>query len=418
MPTCRVGEVITIRSMSSEAERDNSETSNTKAALPLWVTVMPRWVWRAVAIFWVGYLVTLSTRFMFDRLTGLLLLLLVSLFLALAIEPGVNRLAARGWRRGSATAIILLAVFLFTVIFVVAIASLVGGQIADILNDTPKTITKVVGFINRHFNTDINPQKVIDSTQDPDGAFQRFIRSQQAKAFDVSVAALGVLLQLFSVLLFTFYLVADGPRMRRSICSRMRPERQQRVLYVWELAITKTGGYLYSRALLASFSAFFHWVLFQSLGTRAPIAMALWVGLISQFLPVVGTYLAGALPILLALVDSPGKALVMLVFVVLYQQLENYLFLPRITARTMELHPAWAFGAALAGGAVLGPVGAILALPAAAMAQAVLSESGVRHEVIDVPLTRVGSDTFSIKKRRRKKGDQASADESSADEPA
>ena len=418
MPTCRVGEVITIRLMSSEAERDNSETSNTKAALPLWVTVMPRWVWRAVAIFWVGYLVTLSTRFMFDRLTGLLLLLLVSLFLALAIEPGVNRLAARGWRRGSATAIILLAVFLFTVIFVVAIASLVGGQIADILNDTPKTITKVVGFINRHFNTDINPQKVIDSTQDPDGAFQRFIRSQQAKAFDVSVAALGVLLQLFSVLLFTFYLVADGPRMRRSICSRMRPERQQRVLYVWELAITKTGGYLYSRALLASFSAFFHWVLFQSLGTRAPIAMALWVGLISQFLPVVGTYLAGALPILLALVDSPGKALVMLVFVVLYQQLENYLFLPRITARTMELHPAWAFGAALAGGAVLGPVGAILALPAAAMAQAVLSESGVRHEVIDVPLTRLGSDTFSIKKRRRKKGDQASADESSADEPA
>ena len=85
MSTCRVGEVITIRLMSSEAERDNSETSNTKAALPLWVTVMPRWVWRAVAIFWVGYLVTLSTRFMFDRLTGLLLLLLVSLFLALAI---------------------------------------------------------------------------------------------------------------------------------------------------------------------------------------------------------------------------------------------------------------------------------------------------------------------------------------------
>ena len=418
MPTCRVGEVITIRSMSSEAERDNSETSNTKAALPVWVTVMPRWVWRAVAIFWVGYLVTISTRFMFDRLTGLLLLLLVSLFLALAIEPGVNRLAARGWRRGSATAIILLAVFLFTVIFVVAIASLVGGQIADILNDTPKTITKVVGFINRHFNTDINPQKVIDSTQDPNGAFQRFIKSQQAKAFDVSVAALGVLLQLFSVLLFAFYLVADGPRMRRSICSRMRPERQQRVLYVWELAITKTGGYLYSRALLASFSAFFHWVLFQSLGTRAPIAMALWVGLISQFLPVVGTYIAGALPVLLALVDSPGKALVMLVFVVLYQQLENYLFLPRITARTMELHPAWAFGAALAGGAVLGPVGAILALPAAAMAQAVLSESGVRHEVIDVPLTRVGSDTFSMKKRRRKKGDQAAADEEPADEPA
>jgi predicted PurR-regulated permease PerM len=413
MPTWDTAGVITIQPMSLEPSLGEPVAPEPAAPSPMWASVMPSWVWKAVAIFWFGYLVTLSTHFMFDRLTGLLILLLVSLFLALAIEPGVNRLAARGWRRGSATALILLAVFLFTIVFVVAIASLVGGQIADILNDTPKTITKVVGFINRHFNTDINAQKVIDSTQDPHGAFQKFIKSQQAKAFDVSVAALGFLLQLFSVLLFTFYLVADGPRMRRSICSRLRPTRQQRVLDVWELAITKTGGYLYSRALLAALSAFFHWMLFQSLGTRAPIAMALWVGLISQFLPVVGTYLAGALPVLLALVDSPGKALVMLAFVVLYQQIENYLFLPRITARTMELHPALAFGAALAGGAVLGPVGAILALPAAAMAQAVISEWGVRHEVIDVPLTRMSTHAVKKKKTRRKKGADADTDESS-----
>lgn len=376
-----------------------------------WGSATPRWVWKAVVIFWAGYLATLSAHFMYDRLTGLLILLLVSLFLALAIEPAVNRLAARGWRRGTSTALILLAVLLLTIIFVVAIASLVGGQVADILNDTPKTITKVVGFLNRHFNTDINPKKVIDSTQDPNGAFQKFIKSQQAKAFDVSVAALGFLLQLFSVLLFTFYLVADGPRMRRSICSRLRPARQQRVLDVWELAITKTGGYLYSRALLASLSAFFHWILFQSLGTRAPIAMALWVGLVSQFLPVIGTYLAGALPVLLALVDSPGKAMAILAFVVLYQQIENYLFIPRITARTMELHPAIAFGAALGGGAVLGPVGAILALPAAAMMQAVISSWGVRHEVIDAPLTRMAHPSLRTKRARKKK-DAADTDES------
>jgi predicted PurR-regulated permease PerM len=399
--------------MSSESRLGSAAESEQGAESASWSSAMPTWVWRAVAIFWVGYLLTLSTHYVFDRLTGLLILLLVSLFLALAIEPGVNRLALRGWRRGTSTALILLGVFLFTIVFVVAIASLVGGQVADILNDTPKTITKVVGFINRHFNTDINPQKVINSTQDPQGAFQKFIRSQQAKAFDVSVAALGFLLQLFSVLLFTFYLVADGPRMRRSICSRFRPARQQRVLYVWELAITKTGGYLYSRALLAALSAFFHWIVFQSLGTRAPIAMALWVGLVSQFLPVVGTYLAGALPVLLALVDSPGKAMVILAFVVLYQQIENYLFLPRITARTMELHPALAFGAALGGGAVMGPVGAILALPAAAMAQAVFSEWGVRHEVIDVPLTRVSNHPVHAKKHRRKDKSASDADEPS-----
>ena len=413
MPTRGVGGVITIRAMPTDAPLDTTQGSESAQDLPLSTTVMPRWVWKAVAIFWFGYLVTQSTRFMFDRLTGLLILLLVSLFLALAIEPGVNRLSGRGWRRGTSTGLILFAVFLFTIVFVVAIASLVGGQIADLLNDTPKTITKVVGFVNRHFNTHINAQKVIDSTQDPNGAFQTFIKSQRDRAFEVSVAALGFLLQLFSVLLFTFYLVADGPRMRHSICSRLRPERQERVLDVWELAITKTGGYLYSRALLAGISAFFHWILFQSLGTTAPIAMALWVGLVSQFLPVVGTYLAGALPILLAMVDSPGKALVMFAFVVLYQQIENYLFLPRITARTMELHPALAFGAALGGGAVLGPVGAILALPAAAMGQAVVSSWGVRHEVIDVPLTRITHDGVRTKKRRRRKRDAADPDEPS-----
>ena len=66
---------------------------------------------------------------------------------------------------------------------------------------------------------------------------------------------------------------------------------------------------------------------------------------------------------LLTFLDSPIKALIVLIAIVVYQQIENYLFSPRITARTMELHPALAFGAALGGAAVLGAVGAVLALP-------------------------------------------------------
>jgi predicted PurR-regulated permease PerM len=158
-------------------------------------------------------------------------------------------------------------------------------------------------------------------------------------------------------------------------------------LTTWELAANKTGGYLYSRGLLAMLSAFFHWIVFQILGTAAPVALGLWVGLVSQFLPVVGTYIAGILPVVITFLDSPFKALVVLIAIVVYQQIENYLLSPRITARTMELHPALAFGAALAGAAVLGAVGAILALPVAAMAQALLSELGTRHPVIDNELT-------------------------------
>jgi len=177
--------------------------------------------------------------------------------------------------------------------------------------------------------------------------------------------------------------------MRRAICSRFKPARQERILATWELAANKTGGYLYSRALLALLSAIFHWIVFQAVGTPAPVALALWVGIISQFLPVVGTYIAGALPVLLMFVNSPIDAMIVLIAIVVYQQIENYLFSPRITARTMELHPAIAFGSALAGAAVLGGVGAVLALPAAAMGQALISNWGDRHQVIKSDLTEV-----------------------------
>ena len=350
---------------------------------------LPRWVLPAVVVFWVGYLLTFTARHVFHRLSGLFVLILVSIFLSLAIEPGVNRLAARGWRRGRATMLILLGVLTAFLIFAGAVGTLVGTQVADLLSESDAYITDVVNFLNDNFGTNIDPQDVIDEFNDPDGRVQEFIQSQSDEAIRLSLAAVGVIFQGLSVLLFSYYLIADGPRLRRAICSRLTPSRQARVLQAWELAIVKTGGYLYSRALLALLSAFFHWIVFQSIGTPAPIALALWVGLVSQFLPVVGTYLAGVLPVLLTFLDSPVNALIVIVFIVVYQQIENYFFAPRITARTMELHPAVAFGAALAGASLLGFVGALLALPAAAMAQALTSELGQRYDVMDSYLTTV-----------------------------
>jgi predicted PurR-regulated permease PerM len=350
---------------------------------------LPRWVLPAIGLFWVGYLLTFATRHVFDRLSGLMLLLLVSLFLALATEPGVNRLAARGWRRGRATMSILLGVLIAFLVFTIAVGTLVGTQVAELLSQSDVYITDTVDFLNDTFGTQIDSQEVIDDFNDPDGRVQQFIQSQGDEAIRLSLRAIAVMFQALSVLLFTYYLVADGPRLRRVICARLTPARQTRVLQAWELAITKTGGYLYSRALLALLSAFFHWVVFQAVGTQAPIALALWVGLVSQFLPVVGTYLAGVLPVLLTFLDSPLNAAIVIGFIVVYQQIENYFFAPRITARTMELHPAVAFGAALGGASLLGFVGALLALPAAAMVQALVSEWGNRYDVVDSHLTNV-----------------------------
>jgi predicted PurR-regulated permease PerM len=364
---------------------------------------MPKWVPRAIALFWLGFLATFLVRNTVQKLSSIALLLLVATFITLALEPAVNRLSNRGMKRGSATGLMLVSLVVATLGFVAAMGTIVAQQVADLLANSEQYVNDTVKIINDIGNTHIDPAEVNASISDPNGPVQKFILSQRDNAFKVSVQAVGALFQGFSVLLFAFYFVADGPRLRRVICSRLKPERQRGVLDAWELAITKTGGFLYSRALLAVLSAFFHWILLQSVGAPAPIAMALWVGLISQFLPVIGTYLAGVLPVLLTFIESPTKALIILVFILVYQQVENYLFSPRITARTLELHPALAFGGALAGAAVLGPIGALLALPAVAMGQALISAWGVRHDVIDDPLTHIAPTKVRVKKTKKNK---------------
>ena len=367
---------------------------------------MPKWVIKAIALFWLGFLATFLVRNTVQKLSSIALLLLVATFITLALEPGVNRLSSRGMKRGSATGLMLVSLVVATLGFVAAMGTIVAQQVADLLANSERYVNDIVKIINDVGNTRIDPADVNAAISDPNGPVQKFILGQRDNAFKVSVQAVGVLFQGFSVLLFAFYFIADGPRLRRVICSRLKPERQRAVLDAWELAITKTGGFLYSRALLAVLSALFHWILFQSVGAPAPIAMALWVGLISQFIPVIGTYLAGVLPVLLTFIESPTKALIILGFIFFYQQLENYLFSPRITARTLELHPALAFGGALAGAAVLGPIGALLALPGVAMGQALISAWGVRHDVIDDPLTHVAPTKVREKKSKKSTNNQ------------
>ena len=139
---------------------------------------MPSWVIPAVAVFWVGFLLAGLAKHLWARLDGLVLLLVISLFFALAIEPGVNRLARRGWRRGRATGLILLGVVVLVLVFVAAIGTYVGTQVADLLQNSETYITDIVDNINDTFGTELDPQDVIDEFNDPNGRVQRFIDSQ------------------------------------------------------------------------------------------------------------------------------------------------------------------------------------------------------------------------------------------------
>jgi predicted PurR-regulated permease PerM len=267
--------------------------------------------------------------------------------------------------------------------FVAVMGALIADQAGELTDNRDQYVTDVVAFLNDTVGTELDAVEIIASIDDPDGPVREFLNSQADRAVQLGVSAFSTLFQVFSILLFTFYFAADGPRLRRTICSWLRPNRQHVVLDVWELAVEKTGGYLSSRAILAVVSSFLHWIAFQAIGTPAPIALALWVGVVSQFLPVIGIYVAGAFPLLLTVVESPLEALFVLGFLIVYQQIENFLIAPKITAQKMELHAGVAFASAIVGGAVLGPTGAILGLPAAAVIQGVLSSVGERYEVVD-----------------------------------
>ncbi|MGA4846337.1 AI-2E family transporter [Streptomyces sp. G5(2025)] len=345
---------------------------------------MPRWLPRAMVLALALIACFQLGSWAFHQLTGLLINVLIAFFLALAVEPAVSWMAARGLRRGFATFIVFMGVLIAGAGFVTLMGSMLAGQIVDMVEDFPDYLDKVISWINQTFHTDLSRVEVQDSLVHSDW-LQKYVQNSASGVLDVSAQVLGGLFQLLTILLFSFYFAADGPRLRRALCSVLPPARQAEVLRAWEIAVDKTGGYLYSRGLMALISGIAHYVLLQTLDVPYAPVLAVWVGLVSQFIPTIGTYLAGALPMLIAFTVDPWYALWVLIFVVIYQQFENYMLQPKLTAKSVDIHPAVAFGSVIAGTALLGAVGALIAIPAVATLQAFLGAYVKRYDVTDDP---------------------------------
>ncbi|MFG2246247.1 AI-2E family transporter [Spirillospora sp. NPDC048823] len=348
---------------------------------------MPPWLPKAFVLAGAVVLAFMAAMWLLQRLRDLLLLLLISLFLAFAIEPAVNFLARHGWRRGPATAAMFLVVAVLTGGFLSGIGSLLATQAAGLVEGFPGYVDQVIGWVNATFGTGLSQDTLFQRLPTVTGALSRHLSSLATNVWGIGATAFGVVFKALGVVLFTFYLSAEGPRFRRTVCSLLPPLHQRQALRAWEIAVDKTGGYLYSRGLLALVSGIAHYIAMAGLGIPYAAVLALWVGVVSQFIPAVGTYLAGAVPVLIALTVAPSTALWILLFVLAYQQLENYLLHPRITARTVDVHPAVAFGLILAGAAVAGPAGVLLAVPLGASVQAFASAYVRRYRVEDHPLT-------------------------------
>jgi len=342
-------------------------------------TKPPVWLTRAILLGLIGYAILGYLLSILSDLRSLSIMILVSLFLSFAIEPAVNRMERWNIRRGLATGLMFLTVLGALGGFGIAVGSLLADQLTEFSDNIPSYLSDIDEFLEDNFGIE-------GATADIQEDYENGALAKRLGSFADDLARFGstvvnILFQLFTIGLFSFYLVAEGPKLRRSVCSLLPAHRQKRVLEIWDIAIAKTGGYIASRAILALIAALVHWAAFVIIGMPSSLALAIWVGVISQFIPVVGTYIAGVLPLLVGLLDEPRTGVWALIVIIIYQQLENYIFAPRITAQTMQIHVAVAFGAVIAGNAILGIIGALLALPFAATLQSIVSAAAERHDI-------------------------------------
>jgi predicted PurR-regulated permease PerM len=342
----------------------------------------PSWLPRAVISIALVLIGILALLFVVNRLRGLLFILFISLFVSVALEPAVQRLTKRGWKRRPATMAVFTVATIITIGFFASMVPLFINQVAQLVPRVPSYLAALQDWLSRFVDIELTDAQLAAQFRDLGTLVRQYGGQVAGGIFAVGNTIVGGVFQMVTVALFSYYMVAEGPTLRRVVLSVLPPARQREVMRGWELAVDKTGGYVYSRALLALVAGGFTWLVLTILGVDFAFALSLWVGVVSQFVPVIGTYIAMVLPLLVAFFDRPSNALWVLIALVAYQQVENYVVAPRITARAMAIHPAISFGAVLAGASLLGGIGAVLALPVAATIQAFISTIVRRHDLI------------------------------------
>jgi predicted PurR-regulated permease PerM len=322
----------------------------------------------------------------FREARSLISMVFISFFFSLALEPAVTYLhRKRGWKRGSAVGLIYLAGFLglgalilFLIPATVEVAQQIGSGLDEWLANTSE-------WINDTFSTDVSLSFGGGTAEAGSEAAGDWSSEAFGNILGIAASGVGLLFNAATIAMFTFYFTADAPRLRHVVLSTMTPERQMKVGWTWDQAVEQTGGYFYSRFLLMIINGFgfFFTMLVVGIPTLMAIPLAIFAGFVSEFIPAIGTYIGAAIPIMVALVfQGTIAALIILAYALIYQQIENYWLSPKLSSKTMELNGALAFGAALAGGAIAGPMGAFMALPIAALITAFISNYRTPHEVV------------------------------------
>jgi predicted PurR-regulated permease PerM len=314
-------------------------------------------------------------------------LVLISIFLAVALSPLVNRLDRGRFPRWAA----ILAVYLGMVLSIVGVGLAVVPPVVNGVNDLVHNLPGYVKDLNKNkqFRKYDEKYHIVKSLEKEANKLPTRVADAAGTLRDVTVGVFTKIVQLITVLVITFLLILDGRRFASWVFRQLDPGREQRARRVANEINRSIVGYVVGNVLISVVAGFVTWITLKVLGVPFAVPLAVVMALF-DLIPLVGATLGGVIiGIVCAIVDFPTAPIVWVAVLIVYQQLENHLVQPIIYGRTVQLHPLIVIIAILTGGSLLGVLGALLAIPAAAVVQ-ILVKDWWAHRPQGQPTTLAG----------------------------
>jgi predicted PurR-regulated permease PerM len=304
---------------------------------------------------------------------SVIVLIVVALFLAIGLSPVVEWLTARGLRRGVAIAIVFFGV----------IGAFVGFGFAVL----PPVIEQSNAFIKElpDYLADLRRNPTIRQFDDDYGVIER-AQNYVTKGdlgqrmfggiVGVGRVVLNAVFSAFSLLIMTLYFLAALPSMKRQAYRLVPASRRERVSLLSDEVISRIGGFVSGALSVAFIAGLTSYIFLSIIGMPFALALALFVAIL-DLVPLVGASIAAVVVSLVGFTESVTVGLVCIAFYVAYQQFENYVVYPRVMRKAVDVPAPLTVVAVLLGGALLGVVGALLAIPIAAALLLVLRQVAI-----------------------------------------
>jgi len=296
----------------------------------------------------------------------------IALFLALALNPAVDWLERkyRG-RRGLATGTVLIATLLVIAaigaLFIPTLVDQVSGfakKVPDYLNDLTKGKGRL-GFLETKYH-------LVDKARDAlheGGAKKLFGLTGTAVAITKSV--ISAIVATVTIVFMAFFMLLEGPTWVERIFGLMRPDSQKRWRGVAHDIYRTVGGYVTGNLLISLIAGVSTSIVLKIMGVPFWVALGLIVAIL-DLIPLAGATIAGIIISAVAFLHSIPAGIVVVVFFIVYQQIENHLLQPIVYGRTVQLSPLAVLIAVLIGAELAGVLGALAAIPVAGALQVIL----------------------------------------------